>query len=156
MLFKPEMCQAVLDGTKTMTRRLVKDREAAIHRAPGYAELPIEMVFSHGMSGRLKWAVGNTYAVQPGRGKKAVGRFLLAGIRREYLQDISAMDCLAEGIYMYREIWGWTYAYSGMEEPAFFSQPQFAFRTLWDSIHRKRGTCFEDNPKVWVLEVEGI
>jgi len=128
----------------------VEDHEVAIHKPPGYAELPIEMVFSGGICGRLKWAVGNTYAIQPGRGKKAMGRIRIMAIRRERLQEISC------GGYMYR---------SDIQQEGcpFINDPNQMgwdelewFIELWDSINVKNGTRWQDNPEVWVLELEDV
>jgi hypothetical protein len=47
----------------------------------------------------VKWKVGNTYAVQPGRGKRAVAHMRITDIRREDVRDISDEDVQAEGFY---------------------------------------------------------
>ncbi len=143
MLFKPELCQAILEGHKTQTRRLVQDHELAIHYAPGYAELPIEKVLSHGVFGRVKWVVGNTYAIQPSRGKKAIGRFRLLSIRRERLHRISREDALAEGVGV-----------KGLQVALGTSYIHAVdiFEALWNSINTKKGTRWQDDPEVWVLE----
>ena len=158
MLFKPELCQAILDGRKTQTRRLVKSGEACrdgitisrhwISRftfmpPPGEKLLKWDYI-------RPKWQVGRTYAIQPGRGKKAVGRLLLTGIRKEHLQEISC------GGYMYRsdiQQEGCPFVNDpgqmGLDEVEWFIE-------LWDSINAKKGTRWDDNPEVWVLEFENI
>ncbi len=64
--------EQILAGTKTQTRRLAKGA------AP-------------------PWRVGRSYAVQPGRGKHAVGRILVTAVRREPLGRLSAGDVQAEG-----------------------------------------------------------
>ena len=77
--------QAVLDGRKTQTRRVVKDGE---YRKRGWVYTP---------AGHLKWRVGKTYAVQPARTRKAIARIEIAGIRRERAYAISDADAIAEG-----------------------------------------------------------
>jgi hypothetical protein len=123
----------VLGGTKTQTRRLVKEGDYG-WACGDNGKLPPDLRLMHSTvhqaNHRLRWARGNTYAVQPGRGKKSVGRFRLTGIRWERLQEISGRDVMAEGC--------WT----GDE-----------FIRLWDSIHRK-GNRWADNRPVWVLEFE--
>jgi len=89
------------------------------------------------LEGPVKWEVGRTYAVQPGRGKKAVGRIRITKIRREKLQAIRVPDILAEGVL-----------YS---EKARSHYVPFVF--LWDSIYKKPYR-WEDNPEVWVREFE--
>ncbi len=64
----------VMSGRKTQTRRVVKRPD----------ELP-------------RWQVGKTYAVQPGRSKRAVARFKALEVRRELVTDISEEDAHAEG-----------------------------------------------------------
>jgi hypothetical protein len=46
---------------------------------------------------RTKWEVGKEYAVQPGRGKAAVGRIQITNIRHEDVRYISDADVRAEG-----------------------------------------------------------
>ena len=125
MIFKDELCQKVLDGTKTQTRRLVKSNEYT------WLDNRAEIVEVCASNHYLKWRVGNSYAVQPGRGKHAVGRIGITKIRRECLNAITHDDAQAEGV----------------------GRSIAAFAELWDSIHPK-GKRWIDNPGVWVLEFE--
>lgn len=65
--------EKVLSGKKSQTRRL---------RLPDY---------------NTPYRVGKTYAVQPGRGQKAVGRIEIVSIRQEDVRHISQEDVIAEG-----------------------------------------------------------
>ena len=145
MIFKDELCAKVLNGEKTQTRRIKKENERLI---PGDQYFPdaVMRYSEHPSDPRyevVKWQVGRTYAVQPGRGKKAVGRIKLLAIREERLQEINGADAIAEGWPRDRE---------------FFPQMNTAikaliwFRSLWNSINKKPGTRWVDNPWVWVLE----
>ena len=137
MIFKDKLCQKVLDGTKTQTRRLMKDGEYVFVKPTG------EVVEVCDSNNRLKWHVGNSYAVQPGRGKHAVGRILLKGIRRESVQSISEADAIAEGVSkLYYRLSQW--------QP---NEATLSFKQLWNNIHPK-GKRWEDNPDVWVLDFE--
>jgi hypothetical protein len=49
------------------------------------------------VSGRTKWQVGKSYAIQPGRRKKSVGRIEITEIYQERLGQMTAEDALAEG-----------------------------------------------------------
>lgn len=125
----------VLDGTKTQARRIVESGDTLVE--------VLGAVRSYSPSypnGRIKWQEGKTYAVQPGRGQKEVRRIRITAIRRERLQDISEYDAGEEG----------------MPGPSFNHPFTFAavFADLWDSIHTKPGTRWEDSPDVWVLEFE--
>ena len=115
----------VLSGKKTQTRRLVKPGEDGAQLRDG----SYWAVWDR--NGRWKWEVGRTYAVQPGRGKHAVGRILVTRMRKEWLQDITREDEIAEG----------------------FPLP-LDFKIAWDRINNRPGARWEDNPRVWVLEFE--
>lgn len=93
----------VLAGRKTMTRRTVSARHAALI-APDMAPcspytLPDQTpVYGVLAGGRLRYAVGRSLAVQPGRGKHAVGRVQITAIRYcARAGDISQEDARAEG-----------------------------------------------------------
>ena len=140
MIFKEKLCQKILDGTKTQTRRLIKEGDFEI-------DCPISCVFRHIKSGgsRLIWRENQTYAVQPGRGKKAIGRIGIIKIRKERLQDITIEDVKAEGVAPY------TLARGVLAEDQ--PDPRWKFIELWNSIYPKDNR-WEDDPEVWVLEFE--
>ena len=95
--------------------------------------------------------------MQPGRGKKAVGRFKLLAIREERVQDITEEDAKREGITGYVIQGSGGGSNPQMVYPAFadkdggFPRATQAFEALWDSIHKKLGTRWVDNPDVWTL-----
>lgn len=72
MIFRPELAQLVLDGKKTQTRRPVREPEC-------------------------RYKVGKTYAVQPGRGKAALGRIYVESVERAQLGEIGGGDAIREG-----------------------------------------------------------
>jgi len=166
MIFK--QWQQVLDGTKTQTRRVVKYSEWA-ENSHGY-EVPhpifgldqIDTVYTAG--GRGKWQVGRTYAVQPGRGKKAVGRIRMMKIRRERLQEITQEDALAEGIGhrsyptekppAYPQAWGYyVLGDTDWNKIEGHTYAEVCYSVLWDSTYKKPYR-WEDNPECWVLDFE--
>jgi len=126
MLFQGTHHQ-VQDGSKTQTRRPVRPGEYAIF------SIGTDKILSViGANGHLKWQVGKNYAIQPGRGQKAVGRTPpLTEIRLESLRDISPADCRAEGISAVLA--------------------RFAYEQLWDSLYGKPYR-WQDRPMVWVLD----
>ena len=130
MIFTTENALKVIRGQKTLTRRVVKDGEASWTRH--YPPYPIDCIT--GVHGRIKWRVGKSYAVQPARGKRAIGRRVLKTIRRERLQDITLADIVNEGVV------------------GDHGNLAARFAALWDSINTRPGTRWEDNPWVWVLE----
>ncbi len=84
----------VLSGEKRQTRRLVKPGQGLYAGA-------MDMVLD--AKGRHLYYVGQTLAIQPGRGKAAVARLRITDIRREDVRDISDEDAIAEGFKSYRE-----------------------------------------------------
>jgi hypothetical protein len=78
--FTPSLAQAVLDGRKTVTRRLVSPNP----RSPW-------------ASGACRLKVGKTYAVCPGRGKHAVARVEITAVRRAPLGHLTRDEARREG-----------------------------------------------------------
>lgn len=161
--------EQVLDGTKTQTRRLVKERDYGwaighIEREDGSLSLRYSEVCSIDCRDRdyLRWQLGRTYAVQPNRGKKAVGRFKLLHLGRERLWEISEEDAKAEGVSL-RGMYGLDYipGHRKLGDERGFPDHQRvpglrgAYAMLWDSINR-RGYRWENNPVVWVLSFEQV
>lgn len=126
MQFKPYLAELAAIGQKTQTRRLKKPTDTTVC-CKGH----IVAVYRNN---RLLWRVGQTYAIQPGRGKKAIGRLHLRSIRQEQLQDITIAGAMAEGI-----------GHANVTE---------AFSQLWDHINTKFNTRWQDNPNVFVLTFE--
>lgn len=117
MIFAHTLDQ-VLREKKSQTRRVIKAGEEFARAGAS----PCVVVAGK----RTVYQVGKSYAVQPGRGKKAVARIVLTGIRREPVGAISPADARAEG-FTSRE----------------------AFLTTWRSIH---GAKADLSCEVWVLE----
>lgn len=68
MNFKPELADQVMDGRKTVTRRLTSENP----RSPWWRK-------------RCSLKVNHTYAVCPGRGKNQIGRVRIVSVRRQPL-----------------------------------------------------------------------
>lgn len=92
-----------------------------------------EKVITLWRNGRIRWQAGWSYAVCPGRGKPAVGRIHLREIEHQYLHQIDEAGAQAEGC-----------------------ADRAAFAVLWDSLHKRPGTRWADNPSVWVLRFEHV
>jgi len=105
MIFTLEHCEMILAGKKTQTRRIARP------------------------FAKRGWAMDRSYAVQPGRGKRAVAYIAFRCMYSQQLQDITDDDVRAEG-YETRE----------------------AFAAVWDRINAKRGYPWASNPWVWVIE----
>lgn len=72
MIFSPDLAAKVLDGSKTQTRRRDK-------------------------GGPCRYKAGKTYAVQPGRGKKAIGRIRVLSVRPELMTQLDDEEARLEG-----------------------------------------------------------
>lgn len=182
MIFTPEHVRLIAEGRKTQTRRVSRSGEWHAVGVPDAVITP---------TGRIKWRVGGTYAVQPGRGKPGAWalfdhpchsidvwmdmaqkaavvdgdgekmvdaaqiargqgyeplRIYITDIRRQWLQDISEDDVIAEGHALIR------WAGEGPE-----GWPATAgYAEVWDRINRKPGTRWADNPPVWALTFEVV
>jgi hypothetical protein len=98
MQFRPELCEQIRLGQKTQTRRVVKPNEDLIGWMPGtrFAKCVAKLI--DGKPSRIKWQVDKSYAVCPGRTKKAVGRMWIKAIRhQEDVRLINPEDARAEG-----------------------------------------------------------
>lgn len=82
MIFKPELIEKILAGEKTVTRRPVKLEDDGYG---GAIFLP------------CRYVPGRTYAFQPGRGQKGVGRIRVLCVGRIPLIRIDANDARREG-----------------------------------------------------------
>lgn len=84
----------VLSGQKQVTRRLVKPGEYSIGLTLPMVCYSVE---GHG-NDRVKYYVGQTLAVQPGRGQSAVARIRIESIERDDdVRDITADEAKREG-----------------------------------------------------------
>lgn len=158
MQFKPELAQAILNGKKTQTRRPMKEHDYAFdvfnHLIPidemddlgtiwsvYYGENPDRL--------RRRYMVGSKYTVQPGRGKKAIGRFDLLEIIQEDVRCISLTDALAESFTSALEfLIAWTEFYDSIAHKSITHQP----------VRSPKPMLLHDRPKnlyrAWVLRFE--
>jgi len=83
VIFQPDFAQLVLAGRKTQTRRRVKLGEPC------------------------RYGAGRTYAVQDGRGRRALGRIRVLSVDRVPVTELSLEDALAEGFAKPHLFWEW-------------------------------------------------
>jgi hypothetical protein len=171
ILFSGPMIRAILDKTKTQTRRVVKVKPDGAHGPCPYG----------GVGDRLwvreTWScprqIGGSY-VREKRMYKAdetspyldysnvvwkpsihmprqFSRITLeiTGMRVERLQAITANDCIAEGIPS-RGI--------DRDGPCIASALMYIddYQKLWDSLNASRGYGWEPNPYVWVISFRKV
>jgi len=99
--FKPELAAKVMDGEKTVTRRLVSDNP----RSPWF-------------KGGCSLTVGRDYAVCPGRGKNQIGRVRVTDCRLLHLGDVGEREARREGFDTQREFAEAWAAINGRWDPA--------------------------------------
>lgn len=87
MIFAPDLAEKILAGEKTQTRR----------RRTG------QTVTGVWVDDPCRYRPGRTYAVQPGRGKKSVGRILVRSVSAEAMCDMTEDDVRAEGFRTHGE-----------------------------------------------------
>lgn len=148
MIFQHTHSQ-VMNDMKTQTRRLKQAGDYAVYDRDG---IIIEV---RDKNGRLKYKVGNKYAVQPGRTRKGIGKIHLILIWDQHLQDISEEDAMAEGVepIIITESRDWIDAGGNhVQMPIEVLLPyKYSFEALWNIIHTKSGMHWEDNSEVWKL-----
>ena len=113
--------QKVLSGQKSQTRRLAQDSDR-LWTVEQEGKAPEKVLWR---GDRVKWRTGRSYAVQPGRGKKAVARIRLLDIRYELLGHITEVEARAEGFASLTE-----------------------FQHIWQKIHGN----YDRTQPVWALE----
>lgn len=161
ILFSTPMVQAILDGRKTQTRRIVKPQ-------PPYDEHEV-ITCPYGHAGdvlwvRETWQPSSSVAYvhfkadcrdgDPGKGwkpsihmpKDACRLFLLiTSVRLERLQSITRQDAAAEGVCIENE----AERFPGYQ---IHRWPEENFQTLWENINGEQS--WRDNPWVWVIEFQ--
>ena len=142
---------------KSQTRRPVKEGERWDGEPFNWVMKTFPGIRSIGQqTRRIKWSVGETYAVQPGRSKKAVGRILITKIRRERLGDIGLNDCLAEGIEdIHGHADGQYYVYYICPVCQLsYQEHRDAYACLWDHCYGNDAWERMKDDDCWVLEFE--
>ena len=177
---KFSLTQAVLDGRKTQTRRIVPSNYWLIQRSlPGLNDEYIERANAH-LLNYSRYKLGEVVAVaqsykdcgnyhvpkeHPGWNNKLFvaallmpHRISITNVRVERLQDISDEDCLAEGIEKVKECENLyrvpIYHKSGRITYISADTPREAYAALIDKISGK-GT-WESNPWVFLYDFERL
>jgi len=128
---------------------------------PGRGKPALMVHWNHPCHGIDIWQAGlGELAAAAAQGYQEA-RIRIIEIRREFLQDITEADAIAEGVEHnwlgddcppeYADEWA---NYLGGDEdlPCFSARDSYA--TLWDSIYTRPGERWQDNPEVWVRVFE--
>ena len=126
MRFKTELLEAIRDGRKTVTRRLVKTEEC-----------PYKVGRVYSATNRMRFEASGTNANATG------GWFSLpikiVSVRRERLSDITEEEAVREGFRADSSI-----------------PPHYAFLVLWGAIHKWDGGEHASNPEVWRIKFQRV
>lgn len=182
ILFSAPMVRAILEGRKTVTRRVVKGSglNFLADFTPEYVALPENHFCPYGRRGERLW-VRETHAdigcrltyradtddgahCQVKKWTPAIHMFRrhsrilleITDVRVERLQDISEEQALAEGIIPHvRGGWHWhPHDPSNVDDwhQFGFKSPAFAFQDLWIGT----GGDWDANPWIWVVEFKPV
>ena len=80
----------------------------------------------------------------------------IVDIRVERVQDISEEDAKAEGVIEEVGAHGPIYKAPNLPNGCSYGSAKQAFKTLWDSINKKRGVGWDEPRWVWVVEFKEI
>jgi hypothetical protein len=178
ILFSTPMVQAILEGRKTMTRRVIKQNSTALNWLN--AGFTLEFICNEGNEAIRPYNVGDilwvretfenyqgAYNYKAGKygllgekwkpsifmPKEAARIFLrVADVRIEKLQDISEEDAIAEGIETEKEDVPVIPYKDYLGKYNYYSNPINSFKSLWEFINGEQS--WEDNPYVWVISFE--
>lgn len=84
MIFSPDLAEKIMRGEKTETRR-PRTGENPTGKLGGWINNP------------CRYQPGRTYAVQPGRGKKSIGRIRVLSVLPEVLHEMTDESFRREG-----------------------------------------------------------
>lgn len=150
---------------KTQTSRIVKPGDSFAYKRPngaigcvyadsnlGFTAQGYEIDYVFDAKNHIRWQVGKTYAVQPGRGQKSNGRILVKRIQRRDILTITRMFARFEGFYdetMFWDTWVWMHDRSWYE----------AFAYANDCDYLREYGFFDRPPKrydAWVLTFKPV
>ena len=175
-----DLTKAVLEGRKTMTRRIIKPQPIEFLCVEKLPNRYMEIIQEDDLALRIKshYKVGEVVAVAQNynsfyddtynpvlfpagagwdnkmfvRAELMPHQIRITSIRAERLQDITEEDCIKEGIQFIEEIEKYYFERFDRDEGFYFDTSREAFASLIDKVSG-RGT-WQSNPYVWVYEFE--
>lgn len=115
----------------------------------GHAEYFKQIPVKLAVRGKGKWPEYPSYGPSIHMPRWASRLYLTVDdVRVQRLQDIGSNDAEAEGVERHALARGWK---NYREDRCFVAAPETSFETLWDSLHDKPGTRWEDNPWLYAL-----
>lgn len=176
ILFSTPMVQAILEGRKTQTRRVIKPQPVSIDfyedRNVWYPEVSkcpynvgdvlwVRETFTEVQGIKFLYKANSEHQAMKWKPsifmpKEACRIFLKVKlIRVERLQDISEEDAIAEGVVLISNLHGRNnYKRYDMKDKFGTFNPIYSFLTLWEFINGR--ASWTSNPFVFVYEFEQI
>jgi len=179
ILFHSDMVRAILNGSKTQTRRIIKNSIDIMKSKYQINDIlyvretfrPFSNItmrtkdvgIEYKADGEcIKWfaEIEDAYASFDGKWKPSIflpkkfSRIFLkiTNVRVERIQDILEEDAIAEGVAPFG-----LHAYTCYNDDEYsFPTAKESFSSLWDSINKKRGYPWDMNPWVFVYDFERI
>lgn len=176
IIFSADSVRAILEGRKTMTRRIVKQQSPVYQRCPYQVG---QRLWARERAA-FYWGAWHYFADGPGAWgpdvspraftspiymPKEAARILLevTGARVERVQEITEEDAKMEGAHFRdfgKDRWGNQCDGWSMKETSFthkcLGTARFAFANYWNSVNDKRGYGWDVNPFVWVITFRRI
>lgn len=138
MLFRPELIDKILCREKTQTRRLYKPGDILVDVQRGQHLVK----YVRDAKGRIRWEVGKTLALQPGRGKPGVGqriRIVDIGLQED-VRYISDEDAQAEG---FEDIWAFLRTWTAINDPVFDYDAEHKWYRWTQRGIAMQGSCWQ-------------
>lgn len=167
IIMSASMVRAILEGRKTQTRRLVTHRWATVAAGDRLWVREAWHLSEHDGNQAVSYKAcggASDHWRSPIHMPRWVSRITLevTQVRRQMVQEISDGEAVAEGMTFHdhglniygRQKDGWNAdAKIGSRGSDFcLSSARFAFANFWNSLHRKPGTRWADNPEVVVID----
>lgn len=142
--------EKVLSGEKVQTRRLMKPSHFVWFGDDSITRARHEVVAVKDENNKCRdmYRVGKTYAVQPGRGQKAVGRIRLLNIDLHDVRNMASADVKAEGFTSFYEFMS---TWCAMHDKEMTLPTEHTNWSLQQHLH-KHGQ--RDRYQAWVLTFE--
>jgi len=119
MIFQHTLEQ-VLDGTKTQTRRIVKEWDYFVNYASSNCNLTGGYTAVFNSNKRLRFRSYATYSVQGGRGQKGVARIEITSIAYKNVRSFTDEEIKAEGFASRKEFFD---VWCSMHDPKIATLP---------------------------------
>ena len=153
IIMSAESVQAILDGRKTQTRRVVRPQPFEIDSFgnPLWGEPKKDLGYRYDKR-HNPYNKGNILRIKIGN-KITDITLEITNIRVERFRDITEDDAIAEGIKLNKSEFNNSYQCKDyLDDENFYFDAKGSYKSLWNKLNAKRGYSWDSNPFVWVIE----